>query len=92
MIQFNYSPSDSSISGHELAAMEPQVAGAAKLLESRQGPGNDFLGWLDLPLKYDRSEFKRIKSAAKRIQKQSEVLVVIGIGGSYLGSKAAIEF
>lgn len=92
MIQFNYSPSDSFISGHELAAMEPQVAGAAKLLESRQGPGNDFLGWLDLPLKYDRSEFKRIKSAAKRIQKQSEVLVVIGIGGSYLGSKAAIEF
>lgn len=92
MIQFDYSPSDSFISGHELAAMEPQVSGAAKLLESRQGPGNDFLGWLDLPLKYDRTEFKRIKSAAKRIQKQSEVLVVIGIGGSYLGSKAAIEF
>ncbi len=92
MIQFNYSPSNSFISGHELAAMEPQVSAAAKLLESRQGPGNDFLGWLDLPLKYDRSEFKRIKSAAKRIQKQSEVLVVIGIGGSYLGSKAAIEF
>ena len=92
MIQFNYSPAKPFVSGHEVAAIEPQVTGAAKLLESRQGPGNDFLGWLDLPLKYDRAEFKRIKSAAKRIQKQSEVLIVIGIGGSYLGSKAAIEF
>ncbi len=92
MIQFDFSPAEPFLSGHELAAIEPQVTNAAKLLESRQGPGHEFLGWLDLPLKYDRAEFKRIKSAAKRIQKQSEVLVVIGIGGSYLGSKAAIEF
>ena len=92
MIQFDYSPAKPFISEQEIAAIEPQVAAAAKLLESRQGPGNDFLGWLDLPLKYDRTEFKRIKAAAKKIRKQSEVLVVIGIGGSYLGAKAAIEF
>jgi glucose-6-phosphate isomerase len=92
MIQLDISSSQKFISEHELSAIEPQVAAAAKLLESRTGPGNDFLGWLDLPLKYDGDELKRIKSAAKKIQKQSDVLVVIGIGGSYLGAKAAIEF
>lgn len=76
----------------EIDAIAPQINAAAKLLDSRSGPGNDFLGWLDLPIKYDRAEFKRIKTAAKKIQKQSKVLVVIGIGGSYLGAKAAIEF
>ena len=91
-IQFDYSPAAPFLSEQELAALEPQVAAAAKLLESRQGPGNEFLGWLDLPLKYDRTEYKRIKAAAKKIRKQSEVLIVIGIGGSYLGAKAAIEF
>lgn len=65
---------------------------AAKMLDYRSGPGNDFLGWLDLPVKYDRAELKRIKAAAKKIQRQSEVLIVIGIGGSYLGAKAALEF
>ncbi|MCC7507416.1 MAG: glucose-6-phosphate isomerase [Saprospiraceae bacterium] len=91
-LSFDLSPAERFIAAHELAAIEPQVSAAAKLLESRKGPGNDFLGWLDLPVKYDRNEFRRIKAAAKRIQKQSEVLVVIGIGGSYLGAKAAIEF
>jgi len=91
-IQFDYSPAAPFLSEQELTALEPQVAAAAKLLESRQGPGNEFLGWLDLPLKYDRTEYKRIKAAAKKIRKQSEVLIVIGIGGSYLGAKAAIEF
>ncbi|HNM25151.1 MAG TPA: glucose-6-phosphate isomerase [Saprospiraceae bacterium] len=91
-LQFDLEPAGRFIGGHELAAIEPQALAAAKLLESRRGPGNDFLGWLDLPLKYDRTEFRRIKTAAKRIQKQAEVLVVIGIGGSYLGAKAAIEF
>lgn len=76
----------------EWSAIEPQVVAASKLLESRKGPGNDFLGWLDLPVKYDRAEYRRVLAAAKRIQKQAEVLVVIGIGGSYLGSKAAIDF
>ena len=92
MIQLDYSPSQKFITAGELANIEPQAVAAAKLLESRQGPGNDFLGWLDLPTKYDRAEYKRIKASAKKIQKQSEVLVVIGIGGSYLGAKAAIEF
>ena len=60
-------------------------------LLSKQGAGNDYLGWLDLPFDYDKEEFKRIELAAKKIQKQAEVLLVIGIGGSYLGAKAAIE-
>lgn len=89
MLQLNYS---SQISAGELAKIQPEVTAAAKLLESQQGPGNDFLGWLDLPAKYDRAEFKRVKAAAKKIRKDSEVLVVVGIGGSYLGGKAAIEF
>jgi glucose-6-phosphate isomerase len=91
-LSFDHSSAQKFVGAHEIAAIEPQVNAAAKLLESRSGPGNDFLGWLDLPTKYDRAELKRIKAAAKRIQRQSEVLVVIGIGGSYLGAKAAIEF
>ena len=70
--------------------MSKQVESAAKLLESGKGPGNDYTGWLDLPKNYDKEEFKRIKKAAKKIQKHSDVLVVIGIGGSYLGAKVAI--
>lgn len=91
-ITFDSSPASSFIRAEEFSALEPQVTAAAKMLDFRSGPGNDFLGWLDLPVKYDRGEFKRIKAAAKKIQRQSEVLVVIGIGGSYLGAKAALEF
>lgn len=91
-ITFDSSPASSFIRTEEFSALEPQVTAAAKMLDFRSGPGNDFLGWLDLPVKYDRGEFKRIKAAAKKIQRQSEVLVVIGIGGSYLGAKAALEF
>ena len=58
----------------------------------RKGAGNDFLGWIDLPVNYDKEEFARIKKAAEKIQGDSEVLLVIGIGGSYLGARAAIEF
>ena len=65
---------------------------AKELLLSRQGAGNDFLGWIDLPENYDKEEFARIKKAAAKIQSDSEVLLVIGIGGSYLGARAAIEF
>lgn len=75
----------------ELAAIWPQVEAAHKQLEGRSGPGSDFLGWLDLPVDYDKEEFARIKAAAKKIQGDSQVLVVIGIGGSYLGARAAIE-
>lgn len=76
---------------HELAAIEPQVQAAHKMLMDRNGPGNDFLGWVDLPENYDKEEFSRIKAAAARIQADCDVLVVIGIGGSYLGARAALE-
>ncbi len=80
------------IGDKEYDAIKPQVMAANALLESRTGPGNDFLGWVTLPTDYDKEEFARIKDAAARIQKNSDVFVVIGIGGSYLGARAAIEF
>jgi len=73
-------------------AMAPELAGAHNTLENGTGAGADFLGWVRLPEKYDRDEFVRIKKAAGKIKSDSEVLVVIGIGGSYLGARAAIEF
>ncbi len=80
------------IEKREIEYMTPALNAANELLLSRKGPGNDFLGWLDLPEEYDKEEFARIQAAAKKIQGDSEVLVVIGIGGSYLGARAAIEF
>ncbi|HHW46267.1 MAG TPA: glucose-6-phosphate isomerase [Clostridiales bacterium] len=80
------------ITKNDFAGLEPFVKNAHEMLHSKTGLGNDFLGWLDLPLNYDKDEFERIKSAAKRIQADSDILVVIGIGGSYLGARAAIEF
>ncbi len=91
-IQLDLTYVDPFIRREEWACMAPQVRAAARLLENRQGPGAEFLGWLDLPDRYDRSELRRIKAAARRIRRQSQVLVVIGIGGSYLGAKAALEF
>ncbi len=76
----------------ELNNMETLLAAVNEELLSGKGAGNDFLGWLDLPVNYDKDEFARIQQAAKKIQKDSDVLVVIGIGGSYLGARAAIEF
>ncbi|MBQ2818523.1 MAG: glucose-6-phosphate isomerase [Clostridia bacterium] len=76
----------------ELNYMSDMINTANNVLLSRSGAGNDFLGWLDLPVNYDKEEFARIKKAAKKIQSDSDVLVVIGIGGSYLGARAAIEF
>ena len=70
----------------------PEVEAAHKTLTEKSGAGNDFLGWTDLPVTYDKEEFSRIQKAAAKIQKNSEVLIVIGIGGSYLGARAAIEF
>ena len=75
-----------------LTEIAPEVAEAAELLHSGKGAGSDFLGWVDLPVNYDKEEFARIKEAAEKIRNDSEVLVVIGIGGSYLGARAAIEF
>lgn len=80
------------INSHEYDTMAHQAKAAAELLESRKGPGNDFLGWLDLPVDYDKEEFSRILSASKRIKENTDVFIVIGIGGSYLGARAAIEF
>lgn len=75
----------------EFAAIFPQVKLAHEQLHAKNGPGNDFLGWVDLPVEYDKEEFARIKKAAAKIQSDSQVLVVIGIGGSYLGARAVIE-
>ena len=80
------------IENSEVLAIQAEVEKAAALLESQTGPGNDFLGWLDLPVDFDKAEFQAIKTASDRIRNQSEVLIVIGIGGSYLGAKAALSF
>ena len=82
----------SFISDEEIRGMQAEVTAAHELLHSGKGPGNDFIGWVDLPENYDKEEFARIKVAADKIKQNSEVLVVIGIGGSYLGARAAIEF
>ncbi len=80
------------VSKEELSALAPKVVEAYRSLSARDGKGNDFLGWLDLPVDYDKEEFDRILSAAERIRRTADILVVIGIGGSYLGARAAIEF
>ena len=76
----------------ELGYMNPLVQTANEMLVQHTGAGSDYHGWVDLPVQYDREEFARIKAAAKKIQQNSDVLIVIGIGGSYLGARAAIEF
>ena len=76
---------------HEVSYLQPMVSAAHKMLTDKTGEGNKFLGWMDLPINYDKVEFKRIKQAAEKIKNNSEVLIVIGIGGSYLGARAAIE-
>jgi glucose-6-phosphate isomerase len=91
-LQLDLTYTKNFINDAELYAIAPQVATAAEVLTKQTGPGNAFLGWLDLPVDYDRLEFARIQAAAVRIREQSEVLIVIGIGGSYLGAKAALEF
>lgn len=91
-VTFDYSKAAGFISEEEVSYMGRLVADAKELLTSKSGAGNDFLGWIDLPVDYDKEEFSRIKKAAEKIQSDSEVLVVIGIGGSYLGARAAIEF
>ncbi len=80
------------LSENDLKGLEPEVQTAHKQLTEKSGLGNDFLGWVDLPVDYDKDEFARIKSAAAKICSDSDILLVIGIGGSYLGARAAIEF
>ncbi len=91
MLSLDLSKISSFVSEEEISNIRPSVEMAEKVLNSRTGAGSDFLGWVDLPVNYDKQEFARIKKAAKKIQSDSEVLVVVGIGGSYLGAKAAIE-
>ena len=91
-LNFSYQFAKNFFNENELKQIKPYVELANEVLTSKTGAGNDFLGWVDLPETYDKDEFARIKKAAEKIKNDSEVLVVIGIGGSYLGAKAAIEF
>ena len=92
MVTLDYSNVLPFIGGQEAVdRMEPQIKVAHDMLHKKNGPGNDFLGWLDLPTNYDKEEFSRIKKAAAKIRRDSDVLIVIGIGGSYLGARAVIE-
>lgn len=91
-VKFDYSLAANVISESEMKAMEKITKDAKDVLVGKTGAGSDFLGWIDLPVDYDKEEFARIQKAAAKIQSDSEVLLVIGIGGSYLGARAAIEF
>lgn len=91
-VSFDYSRASSFIRDDEVTMMSKLVLDARDLLVSKSGAGNDFLGWIDLPVDYDKEEFGRIQKAAEKIKGDSDVLLVIGIGGSYLGARAAIEF
>ncbi|MBU3810812.1 MAG: glucose-6-phosphate isomerase [Candidatus Niameybacter stercoravium] len=83
--------SKTGLQAHELDCLEKQVSLAHEMLHEKTGAGNDFLGWIDLPVDYDHEEFDRIRKAAEKIKADSDVLIVIGIGGSYLGARACIE-
>lgn len=91
-ITFDYSKASSFIQKHEMNYMSELAAQAKDKLVAGNGAGNDFLGWVDLPIDYDKEEFARIQKAAEKIRTDSEVLLVVGIGGSYLGARAAIDF
>jgi glucose-6-phosphate isomerase len=90
-ISFDYSNALSFIQQHEVDYFSEFVNTAHRMLHEKQGPGSDYLGWVDLPLQYDQEEFARVKQAAQRIRSHSDALIVIGIGGSYLGARSAIE-
>lgn len=91
-IKINSSFAKDFLRDNDIKGLIPQVAAAHQMCEDKSGLGNDFLGWLDLPVDYDKEEFARIKKAADKIKSDTDILVVIGIGGSYLGARAAIEF
>jgi glucose-6-phosphate isomerase len=90
-LQFDYSKALSFLAEHEVDYLADQVRLAHDQLHNGSGAGSDYLGWIDLPVNYDKEEFSRIQTAAKQIQSDSEALIVIGIGGSYLGARAAVE-
>ena len=91
-LRLNSSYAKQFLRENDLVGLKSQVSAAHKALADKSGLGNDFLGWISLPFDYDKGEFARIKAAAKKIQEDTDVLIVIGIGGSYLGARAAIEF
>ncbi|RDU22549.1 glucose-6-phosphate isomerase [Anaerosacchariphilus polymeriproducens] len=91
-VTFDYKKALGFIKEEELKLMETAALSAKKELMDKTGAGNDFLGWVDLPAEYDKEELNKIRAAADRIKSDSEVLLVIGIGGSYLGARATIEF
>ena len=91
-LKFSSAYAKQFIRENDLIGLESQVAAAHAMVENKSGLGSDFLGWVNLPTDYDKEEFARIKKAAKKIQEDTDVLIVIGIGGSYLGARAAIEF
>ena len=91
-LKFNYSYAKPFIRENDIKGMSQQVFTAHDTIESKSGLGNDFLGWVNLPFDYDKEEFARIKAAADKIKNDTDILIVIGIGGSYLGARAAIEF
>ncbi len=91
-VKFNAAYAKEFIRENDLKGLETQVAAAHKTVNDKSGLGNDFLGWVQLPENYDKEEFARIKAAAAKIRKDTDILIVIGIGGSYLGARAAIEF
>ena len=91
MLSLDLSKITPFVSEEEIKNFQPAIEMAENVLNSRTGAGSDFLGWVDLPVNYDKEEFSRIKKAAEKIKSDSDVLVVVGIGGSYLGAKAAIE-
>ena len=91
MLKVDLSKLEGFMRTHEIEYLDPLVKTAHKMLHDKTGAGSDFLGWVDLPRDYDKEEFDRVKKAAEKIKADSDVLIVIGIGGSYLGAKAAIE-
>ncbi len=90
-IGLDYTNALSFVTETEISYLSPFIKAAHEMLHNKSGAGNDYLGWVDLPKAYDKAEFTRLKAAAKKIRADSDALVVIGIGGSYLGARAAIE-
>ena len=91
MVRYNTGYLKNFISNDELVSISPEVAEASRVLREGTGSGNDFLGWRDLPKDFDKEEYERIKAAAKRVRENSDIFIVIGIGGSYLGARAVLE-
>ncbi len=91
-LKFSYKYAENFLRENDLRGLKAQVAAAHDMLHNKTGLGNDFTGWVNLPFDYDKEEFERIKKAAEKIKQDTDILIVIGIGGSYLGARAAIEF